>query len=79
YFDLDAHHGDGVEEAFADDPDVLTLSLHMDTAYAYPHRGGRLEYVGTALGGHTTINVPLPPRTHGGEYLLLFDAVWGPV
>jgi acetoin utilization protein AcuC len=78
YLDLDAHHGDGVEEAFADEPDVLTLSLHMDTAYAYPHRGGRLEDAGTAPGRHTTINVPLPPRTHDGEYRLLFDVVWGP-
>ncbi|HKJ87334.1 MAG TPA: acetoin utilization protein AcuC, partial [Gammaproteobacteria bacterium] len=29
YVDLDAHHGDGVEEAFAEDPEVFTLSLHM--------------------------------------------------
>ncbi len=78
YLDLDAHHGDGVEEAFADDPDVLTLSLHMDTAYAYPHRGGRLEDAGSPQGRYTTLNVPLPPRTHDAEYRFLFDAVWGP-
>jgi acetoin utilization protein AcuC len=28
YLDLDAHHGDGVEAAFADDPQVLTISVH---------------------------------------------------
>jgi acetoin utilization protein AcuC len=28
YLDLDAHHGDGVEDAFADEPDVLTISVH---------------------------------------------------
>jgi len=28
YLDLDAHHGDGVETAFADDPDILTISVH---------------------------------------------------
>jgi acetoin utilization protein AcuC len=28
YLDFDAHHGDGVEAAFADDPDVLTISVH---------------------------------------------------
>jgi len=28
YLDLDAHHGDGVEAAFGDDPDVLTISVH---------------------------------------------------
>ncbi|HYG91558.1 MAG TPA: hypothetical protein VD978_35500 [Azospirillum sp.] len=30
YVDLDAHHGDGVEEAFADDDRVATLSVHED-------------------------------------------------
>ena len=28
YVDVDAHHGDGVEAAFYDDPRVLTISLH---------------------------------------------------
>lgn len=78
YVDIDAHHGDGVEQGFIDDPDVLTLSLHMDTAYAYPFRGGRLEDCGSAEGGHTTINVPLPRGTHDAEYREVFDAVWQP-
>lgn len=79
YLDIDAHHGDGVEAAFADDPQVLTLSLHMDTGYAYPFCGGRLEDAGTAAGGHTTINLPLPRATHDREYALAFGAVWQPV
>ncbi|HSO06552.1 MAG TPA: acetoin utilization protein AcuC [Pelomicrobium sp.] len=76
YVDIDAHHGDAVEEAFAADPDVATLSLHMDTGYAYPHAGGRLDDAGDAAGDHTTVNVPLPPGTHDDEYRLLFDAAW---
>lgn len=28
YVDLDAHHGDGVEDAFAGDPRVMTISIH---------------------------------------------------
>ncbi len=79
YVDVDAHHGDGVEEAFIGDPEVLTLSLHMDTAYAYPFRGGGLADCGSAAGGHSTINVPLPQGTHDAEYRMLFDAVWEPV
>ncbi|MDH5536500.1 MAG: acetoin utilization protein AcuC [Betaproteobacteria bacterium] len=79
YIDIDAHHGDGVEEAFRDDPDVFTLSLHMDTAYAYPYRGGRLADQGSEAGGHTTMNIPLPAGTHDTEYRLLFDAAWQPV
>lgn len=79
YVDIDAHHGDAVEAAFAADADVANLSLHMDTAYAYPHAGGRLDDAGEAAGGHTTVNVPLPPGTHDDEYRLLFDAVWEPL
>lgn len=76
YVDIDAHHGDGVELAFGNDPDVLTLSLHMDTAYAYPNSGGRVEDHGTLASGYTTINAPLPRGTHDAEYRLVFDAVW---
>jgi acetoin utilization protein AcuC len=79
YLDIDAHHGDGVEDAFRDDPDVFTLSLHMDTAYAYPYRGGTLADQGSAVGEYTTLNIPLPAGTHDAEYRLLFDAVWQPV
>jgi len=78
YVDLDAHHADAVAEAFAPDPDVLTLSLHMDTAYAYPNAGGRLEDCGVAAAGHTTINVPLPRGVNDAEYRLVFDAAWVP-
>ena len=73
YVDIDAHHGDGVELAFADDPQVLTLSLHMDTEYAYPFEGGRLADHG-ALGN--AVNVPLPRGTNDSEYRQVFDAVW---
>ncbi len=79
YVDIDAHHGDGIEAAFADDPEVLTLSLHMDTAYAYPFAGGRFEDSGSEQGGRTTLNVPLPQGTHDAEYRHVFDAVWQPV
>ena len=37
YADLDAHHGDGVQDAFADDPRVLTVSIHE--ARRWPHTG----------------------------------------
>jgi len=37
YVDLDAHHGDGVQDAFAADPRVFTLSIHE--AGRWPHTG----------------------------------------
>lgn len=35
YIDLDAHHGDGVEDAFADEPRVMTLSIHEQDRWPY--------------------------------------------
>jgi len=71
YWDLDAHHGDGVEAAFVHDPEVLTVSIHMDTAYAYPFRGGGID---DHPGG--AINLPLPPEVNDSEYRILFTALW---
>jgi acetoin utilization protein AcuC len=75
YVDIDAHHGDGVEHAFTDDAGVLTLSLHMDTSYAYPFKGGGITDVGP-LGN--AVNLPLPQATHDAEYRLAFESVWAP-
>lgn len=76
YVDIDAHHGDAVESAFQDDADVMTLSLHMDTAYAYPFKGGQIGDAGSAANGYATINVPLPKATNDAEYGEIFDAVF---
>ena len=40
YVDTDAHHGDGVQWLFYDDPDVLTLSMHESGRYLFPGTGG---------------------------------------
>ena len=79
YVDIDAHHGDGVELAFRDDPEVMTLSLHMDAAYAYPFGGGAFADQGSAADGYTTMNIPLPQGMHDAEYRMVFDAAWQPV
>jgi len=76
YVDIDAHHGDGVEEAFRDDPAVFTFSLHMDTNYAYPFRGGAVADCGSAAGEGACLNVPLPRATNDSEYALLFETLW---
>ncbi len=73
YLDLDAHHGDGVEYAFRDEPEVMTVSLHMDTGYAYPFEGGHIEDQGRY--GHA-VNLPLPRGTNDTEYRLAFELLW---
>jgi len=35
YIDLDAHHGDGVEAAFAFDPNIMTFSIHEENCWPY--------------------------------------------
>lgn len=39
YVDLDAHHGDGVQKVFWDEPRVLTVSVHESPASLFPHTG----------------------------------------
>jgi acetoin utilization protein AcuC len=76
YVDIDAHHGDGVEAAFVGDRGVTTLSLHMDTAYAYPFTGGAIEDTGP-LGN--AVNLPLPQAVHDDEYRYAFERLWSAV
>lgn len=42
YLDIDAHHGDSVEEAFKDDGSVYTLSVHGYAPDFYPGTGGEI-------------------------------------
>ena len=60
--DTDVHHGDGTQEIFYHDPDVLVIGLHQDGRTLYPGSG----FVGE-LGGPgafaRNLNVPLPPGT----------------
>ncbi len=78
YVDTDVHHGDGVQEVFADDPRVLTVSLHQDPATLWPGTGNADETGGPA-GRGTTVNVPLPPNTGDSGWRRAFDAVVPPV
>lgn len=73
YVDIDAHHGDGVERAFISDESVATLSIHMDTAYAYPFKGGDISQ----SGDHANVfNMPLPKACNDAEYGYVFDTLW---
>jgi acetoin utilization protein AcuC len=74
YVDIDVHHGDGVQEAFADDPRVLTISLHQHPATLFPGTG-RSADVGAPGAEGSAVNVPLPPGTNDGGWLRAFHAV----
>ena len=61
YVDLDAHHGDGVEAAFAGDPRVRTISMH---------EAGRWPFTGLAhdRAGGQACNLPVPAHLNDSEF-----------
>ena len=60
--DTDVHHGDGTQEIYYNDPDVLFISFHQDGRTLYPG-SGHMDELGGPLAYGTTINLPLAPRT----------------
>lgn len=74
YVDTDAHHGDGVQWAFYDDPDVLTISFHETGRYLFPGTGG-VQEVGTGEGYGYSINVPLEAFTEDDSWIEALNKV----
>ena len=66
YLDIDAHHGDGVQDAFADDARVLTISVH---------EAGRWPRTGLAedRAGGTARNFPVPAGFNDTEMRVLLE------
>ena len=78
YVDLDAHHGDGVERIFWDDPRVMTISVHESGMTLFPGTGFAYETGGPGAEG-TAVNVALPAQTGGDAWLRAIDAVVPPL
>ncbi len=72
YVDFDAHHGDGVEDAFADDPRVTTISIHEQnrwprTGALHDRRGGSAR------------NMPVPRGLNDDEFAVLVGEAVAPL
>jgi acetoin utilization protein AcuC len=78
YVDIDAHHGDGVQAAFYDRPDVLTISTHERGDRLFPGTGA-VDELGVGEGRGFAVNLPLQPYTDDAVYLEAFDAVVPPL
>ena len=78
YVDVDAHHGDGPQAIFYDNPDVLTVSLHQSGATLFPGTGFVDEIGGPGAEGFS-VNVPLPPYTPDDLWLRAFEHVVPPI
>ena len=74
--DWDVHHGNGTQDIFYDDPDVLYVSTHQSPLYPGT---GRLDETGGASAPFTNLNLPLPPGARGDVFRRAFDEVVAPV
>jgi acetoin utilization deacetylase AcuC-like enzyme len=76
--DFDAHHGNGTQDIYFEDPSVLLMSVHQDGRTLYPGTGF-IHELGSGKGEGYTINVPLPPGSSDAEYATLMEDIFFPV
>jgi acetoin utilization protein AcuC len=74
YMDIDAHHGDAVQDAFYREDGVQFISIHESGSYLYPYSGS-VEESGDGKGEGFTVNIPLPPKTDDEVYLEVFHRI----
>ena len=78
YIDIDAHHGDGVQNAFYDNDRVLTISMHESGQYLFPGTGFVNESGLPPAVGYA-INIPLFPYTGDDVYVETFKSLVSPL
>lgn len=74
-FDYDVHHGNGTNDIFHDDPDVLFASTHEDGSYPGT---GKISDMGEGDGLGATINIPLPPGSGDKAVLSALEEIVAP-
>lgn len=77
--DIDAHHGDGTQAFFYDDPRVLTLSVHETPETLYPRVTGFAEEIGEGAGIGFNANLPLAPGSGDAVYAEAFGTAFLPL
>ena len=75
--DWDVHHGNGTQQAFYADPNVLFVSLHQEGLYPAP--SGGVDEVGDGAGTGFTVNIPLPPGCGDAAYAAAFERLVLPI
>ncbi len=76
--DTDAHHGDGTQDIYWNDPDTLVISFHQDGRTLYPGTGFVEEFGGPSAVGYN-VNIPLAPGTGEEGFLYVLDHVVLPI
>jgi acetoin utilization deacetylase AcuC-like enzyme len=67
--DIDVHHGNGTQDVFWEDGQVLYVSLHGDPDHLFPFFSGFSDESGGGAGRGTTRNLPLGAGTTDAAYL----------
>ncbi|PZS06980.1 MAG: histone deacetylase [Solirubrobacterales bacterium] len=75
-FDWDVHHGNGTNDIFHSDDEVLFVSIHQSPLYPGTGAAGDL---GAGRGEGFTVNLPVPPGAGDSEYRSLVDHVVVPL
>ena len=79
YLDIDAHHGDGVQGSFYDDPSVLTISLHESPETLFPRVTGFVDEIGLGDGYGYNVNIPMKAGSSDEHYAYAFDEIVDPL
>ena len=74
YIDIDGHHGDGVQQIFYEDPDILTVSMHESGLYLFPGTGF-IDETGSGRGRGYSVNIPMPMYAGDEEYQCAFEEI----
>ena len=67
--DVDYHHGNGTQDIFYEDGDMLFVSIHADPVVDYPFFWGHADEKGDGAGEGATLNLPLPRGANFDAYL----------
>jgi acetoin utilization deacetylase AcuC-like enzyme len=71
--DVDYHHGNGTQDIFYENGEVLFVSIHADPRTDYPFYWGHPDERGEGAGQGKTLNLPLPRGTRVADYLAALD------
>ncbi|MFC1951919.1 histone deacetylase [Chloroflexota bacterium] len=74
--DFDVHHGNGTQDTYYDNPQVLYVSTHQHPLYPGT---GDIDETGTGAGEGATVNIPLPNGCGDAEYEQVFEQIIVPV
>jgi acetoin utilization deacetylase AcuC-like enzyme len=71
--DIDFHHGNGTQDIFYRDDQVLFISIHGSPDDFYPYFSGFAAETGAGKGQGFNLNIPLPRGTDGQEYRRMLE------